>query len=124
MNQGSRLHTCTSILICFFKGNNDSRSSDNTYTLGPKVLCGIPRAIVGDHADQEEEVVGTAWVLLHLLVHPLCDVGGQDLHQGGRRQSPHRVVLDRPAGQVGVRDESKVVDSPGSLIGCRQASAS
>ena len=45
--------------------------------LGPKVLCSIPRAVVGDHADQGEEVVGTTWSLLHLLVHPLCDVGGK-----------------------------------------------
>merc|ERR1719370_2010183 len=93
-------------------GNNDSRSSDNTHPSWTKVLRSISRAVVGDHADQGEEVVGTARVLLHLLVHPLCDVGGQDLHQGGRRQSPHRVVLDRTPWQVGVRDEGKVVDGP------------
>ena len=116
MNQGSRLHTYTSILICFGGGTMIADLQIAPIPLRPKVLRSIPRAIVGDHADQEEEVVGTAWVLLHLLVHPLCDVRGQDLHQGGRRQSPHRVVLDRPAGQVGVRDESKVVDSPDAQV--------
>merc|ERR1719320_593860 len=112
MNQGSRLHTYTSILNCLGGGTMIAELQTAPIPLGPKILRSIPRAVVGDHANQGEEVVGTARVLLHLLVHPLCDVRGQDLHQGGRRQSPHRVVLDRPAGQVGVRDEGKVVDGP------------
>ena len=56
--------------------------------------------------------MAAARVLLHLLVDPLRDVRGQDLHQGRGRQSPHRVILNRAPGEVGVGHEGKVIDGP------------
>merc|ERR1719336_2841154 len=98
-----------SMLICFEWApiTNLQTTSIPFFNLGS-----IARAVIGDHPNQGEEVVGTAGVLLHFLVHPLCDVWGQDLHQGGCRKSPHRVVLDRSPRKVGVGDKSKVVDGP------------
>ena len=72
----------------------------------------LARAVVADEAHEGEEVVAAARVLLHLLVDPLRDVRGQDLHQGGGRQPPHRVVLDSAPGEVGVGHEGKVIDCP------------
>ena len=72
----------------------------------------LARAVVADQAHEGEEVVAAARVLLHLLVYPLRDVRGQDLHQGGGRQSPHRVVLNSAPGEVGVGHEGKVIDCP------------
>ena len=72
----------------------------------------LPRAVVADEANQGEEVVRAAGVLLHLLVDPLRYVGRQDLHQGGGRQSSHGVVLDGSSRQVSVRHKGKVVNRP------------
>ena len=57
-----------------------------------------------------------AGILLHLLVDPLRYVRGQDLHESGGGQSPHGVVLDGSPGQVRVRHEGKVVDSPAGVL--------
>ena len=51
-------------------------------------------------------------IFLHLLVHPVRDVWRQDVQQRRRRQPLHRVVLDRTSWQIGIGDESKVVDGP------------
>ena len=49
-------------------------------------------------------------VLLHLLVHPLRNLGGKNVHQCCGCQSSHRVVLDRTSRKVGVGHKSKVID--------------
>ena len=77
-----------------------------------RFLVLLTGAVVGHQPHQGEEVVAAARVLLHLLVDPLRDLRGQDLHQGGRCQSPHRVVLDSAAGQIGVGHEGKVINCP------------
>ena len=77
-----------------------------------RVLVLLARAVVGHEPHQGEEVVAAARVLLHLLVDPLRDVRRQDLHEGGGRQAPHRVVLDRTAGEVSICHEGEVIDRP------------
>ena len=65
---------------------------------------------VGDHPDDRHEVGPHVRGLADLLVDLLRELRGQDLHQGGEGQLPHRVLLDRAAGEVGVGGEGEVVD--------------